>query len=283
MSEPLVSVVVPCFEHAEHVQEALRSVASQRDVALELVVVDDASQDETVAVIERVLDDPAFAARFDGRVRLVVHDRNRGAHAAINRGLRECHGEILTILNDDDAYAPGRLAALVGALRATGSALAMSRIEYCGAGNDEDDRARASFRLRSHQDGVAAFPSLGFACMASNVAISSGNLVFTRALLDAIGDFDDLRYCHDWGFLLRAVLETEPVMVSQPLYRYRLHGSNAHRALESVAVSETDFVLRRFFEAVREDRSANRLAPSPRQWPGVFEYWMDRLGFWRYW
>jgi glycosyltransferase involved in cell wall biosynthesis len=283
VSEPLVSVVVPCFQHAEHVEEALRSVTSQRGVALELVVVDDASRDDTVAVVERVLAEPAFAARFEGRARLLVHERNLGAHAAINRGLRECHGDYVTILNDDDAFGPGRLATLVGALRDAGSALAMSRIESFGAGTGDEDRLRAGFRLRAHQDGAAAFPSLGFACMASNVAISSGNLLFTRALLDAVGDFDDLRYCHDWGFLLRAVLETEPVLVPEPLYRYRLHDSNAHRGLESVAVAETDFVLRRFFERIRGGRSGNPLVPSPQQWPGVFEYWMDRLGFWRYW
>jgi len=281
VSAPLVSVVVPCYEHAAHVEEALQSVAAQRDVALELVVVDDASRDETLAVVERVAAEPAFAARFDGRIRVIAQERNAGAHATINRGLRACRGDVVTILNDDDAYEPDRLATLLRAMRASGSELAMSGVRCFGDGVSE--HGADVFRLRHHQDRADAFPTLGFACMAGNVAISSGNLVFTRALLDEIGAFDDLRYCHDWGFLLRAVLRTEPVFVARPLYRYRLHESNAHRTLDDVAVQETDFVLGRWFADLRADRVRNAVAPSPRRWPGVFEHWMDRLGFWRYW
>jgi glycosyltransferase involved in cell wall biosynthesis len=279
----LVSVVVPSYEHGAHIEEALRSVALQRDVDLELVVVDDASRDDSVAVVERLFDDPAFASRFEHRLRLVVHETNQGAHAAINRGLCESTGDFLTILNSDDAYAPDRLSDLLRLQRASGAQLAMSRVVCMDTGADRNNGVRESFRLRRHQDGVERHPSIGFACMASNVAISSGNLFFSRALFEAVGGFDDLRYCHDWGFLLRAVLTTEPILVQRPLYRYRLHDTNSYRTLNGVAEVETERVLRRFFEAMRLEAPANRLAPSPEHWPGVFEYWMDRLGFWRYW
>ena len=279
----LVSVVVPSHQHGAHIEEALRSVALQRDVALELVVVDDASRDDSVAVVERLFDDRAFASRFEYRLRLVVHETNLGAHAAINRGLCESSGDFLAILNSDDAYAPDRLSALVRPLRASGSQLAMSRVVCIGTGAEQERWVHESFRLRRHQDGVERHPSIGFACMASNVAISSGNLVFDRALFETIGGFDDLRYCHDWDFLLRAVLTTEPILVQRPLYRYRLHDTNSYRSLDGVAEVETERVLRRFFEAIRLGQPANGIAPSPRYWPGVFEYWMDRLGFWRYW
>ena len=279
----LVSVVVPSYEHGPHIEEALRSVALQRDVALELVVVDDASRDDSVAVVERLFDDHEFASRFERRLRLVVNETNQGAHAAINRGLCESSGDFLTILNSDDAYAPDRLSALLRLQRASGAQLAMSRVVCMGTGADRDTQVRESFRLRRHQDGVERHPSIGFACMASNVAISSGNLFFSRALFEAVGGFDDLRYCHDWDFLLRAVLTTEPILVQRPLYRYRLHDTNSYRSLDGVAEVETECVLRRFFETMRLEPPVNRLAPSPHYWPGVFEYWMDRLGFWRYW
>ena len=279
----LVSVVVPSYEHGSHVEEALRSVALQREVALELVVIDDASRDDSVAVVERLFDDRDFAVRFEHRLRLVVHETNRGAHAAINRGLREATGDFLAILNSDDVYAPERLSVMLGALQEGGAQLAMSRVACIGAGADCESGARESFRLRRHQDGVERHPSIGFASMASNVAISSGNLFFSRSLFEAVGGFDDLRYCHDWGFLLRSVLVTEPVLVQRALYRYRLHDTNSYRSLDSVAEAETEHVLRRFFETMRLEPPANPLAPSPQYWPGVFEYWMDRLGFWRYW
>jgi glycosyltransferase involved in cell wall biosynthesis len=280
---PLVSVVVPSYQHGAHIEEALRSVALQREVALELVVVDDASRDDSVAIIERLFDDRTFAPRFEHRLRLVVQDTNQGAHAAINRGLAACSGDFLTILNSDDVYAPDRLSALIGPMRARGSRLAMSRVACMGSGAEQDGGEREGSRLRSHQDGVERHPTIGFACMASNVAITSGNLVFSRSLFEAVGDFGDLRYCHDWDFLLRSVLVTEPIIIQRPLYQYRLHDTNSYRSLDGVAEVETERVLRRYFEALRLGGASNEIAPSPRYWPGVFEYWMDRLGFWRYW
>jgi glycosyltransferase involved in cell wall biosynthesis len=279
----LVSVVVPSFEHALHVEEALRSVAAQEGPALELVVVDDASRDETAEVVRRTFADPAFAARFEGRLRIEVHPVNRGAHAALNRGLELARGDGLAILNSDDAYAPGRIAALLGALAESGSELAFSRVAFI---DERSLPARASaetWDLRRHQDVIDRFPSVGFACLCGNAALSTGNLLFTRRLFETVGPFEPLRYCHDWDFLLRALVHTEPVFVRRALYRYRLHGSNSFRSLGEVADTETDRVLRRFFTRLREAPPSNELAPSPIGWPGIFERVMTDRGFWRHW
>ena len=119
--------------------------------------------------------------------------------------------------------------------------------------------------------------------MCSNVALSTGNLVFSRELLDTLGSFAALGYCHDWDFLVRSVAVTEPVFLPQPLYRYRLHGSNSFLDLGGVAEEETRAVLTGYFEDVQAGRVSNPLAPSPSNWPGVFEYVMTQQGFWRYW
>lgn len=281
--DELISVVVPAFEHELHVEEALRSVAAQDAGALELVVVDDASSDGTVAVVERLFAEPAFAARFAGGLRLEVHPVNRGAHAALNRGLALAQGGLLAILNSDDAYAPGRLAALRDALAAEGSALAFSRVAFVDACSRPAPPSAETWRLRRHQDAIDGAPSVAFACLAGNAALTTGNLVFTRALWEQVGDFAPLRYCHDWDFLLRAVLHTEPVFVRRPLYRYRLHGANSFRALADVAEAETDAVLRGYFAALRTQPVPNACAPGPAAWPGVFERALTRHGFWRYW
>ncbi len=279
---PLVSVVVPSYGHALHLEEALRSAAAQDHPALELVVVDDASEDGSAEVAERVLGEPAFAARFGGRVRLLRHDRNLGAHAAINTGLHAAAGDWLTILNSDDAYAPERISSLVAAASEAGAALALTRVEFVGA-PDMPVAEGERFALRRHQDGITRHPSLGFACLCSNVAITTGNLFFTRALWESVGDFAALRYCHDWDWLLRAVAEAEPIFVPLPLYRYRLHGANSHRGLQGVAEEETAVVLGGYFRSVRGGRLRNPRAPSPAHWPGVFEHVLSRNGFWRHW
>jgi hypothetical protein len=109
------------------------------------------------------------------------------------------------------------------------------------------------------------------------------NLFFTRALWEAAGPFASFRYCHDWDFLVRAVAWTEPIFVARPLYRYRLHRQNSYKNLEGVAEAETQAVLGGYFSSVRTGAPRNPIAPSPAQWPGVFDHVMDRHGFWRHW
>lgn len=276
---PRVSVVVPTYRHEAHVEEALRSVAAQEGVELELVVVDDASPDGTLGRVEALLASPAFRDRFEGGTRLERHRENQGAHAALNRGLGQARGEYLAILNSDDRYAPHRLRQLVDALVDAEAGLAFSRVSFLDAASRPVQAGPEVFRLRQHQDAVDRYPSVGFACLAGNAAISSGNLVFTRELLEAVGPFQELRLCHDWDFVLRAVLCSEPVFVRQPLYEYRLHGDNSFRSLDDRAVSETQQVLGRFFARGRGADIRNPLAPTEAHWPGVFDYQVQRLGF----
>lgn len=281
MAEELVSVVVPSFGHAAHLETALRSVAAQTHASLEVIVVDDASPDASAALAERILAEPAFRARFAGRVRLIVNASNQGAHAAINTGLGVARGDLLTILNSDDAYAPERIATLAAELRARDAALAFTRVAYMGEADAAFERER--FRLQRHQDGITRHASVGFACLCSIVAITTGNLFFTRALWETAGEFGSLRYCHDWDFLLRCVALSEPLFVPRPLYRYRLHRRNSYKDLEDVAEAETQQVLGGYFRAVRGGALQNPIAPSPASWPGVFDHVMNRQGFWRHW
>lgn len=283
MAGRLVSVIVPSFEHAAHIEEALRSVAAQAGPPLECIVVDDASRDESVEIVARLFEESDFTSRFEGRLRIDVQDSNRGAHAALNRGLELARGDWFALLNSDDAFAPGRLEAMLEALVGSGSDLAFSRVVFVDENSRPCRSSTDDFRLRRHQDVMERFPTTGFAALRGNAAVSTGNLVFSRRLYETVGPFAPLRYCHDWDFLLRALVRTEPVYVPRPLYRYRLHSANSFRALAGDAEAETEQVLRRYFAALRAGELENECAPSPAAWPGVFERFMTAHGFWRYW
>jgi hypothetical protein len=137
--------------------------------------------------------------------------------------------------------------------------------------------------LSHSQRSVRAFPSVGFALLKQNVAISTGNLFFRRSLFDRVGGFRPLLHCHDWDFLLRGVVLDEPTFVPLPLYEYRIHETNSYRALGDVAVRETEAVLTAYFSAAQRAPAANPLAPAPANWPGVFDTMMSTLQLWRYW
>jgi cellulose synthase/poly-beta-1,6-N-acetylglucosamine synthase-like glycosyltransferase len=109
-----ISVVIPLYNHARFIGEAVDSVLLQGSIVRELIVVDDGSSDESAAVMREI-------KRRDPRI-VFWSQPNRGAHTAINSGLWRATGYLLTILNSDDVYAPARLTRLADALDADPSA-----------------------------------------------------------------------------------------------------------------------------------------------------------------
>lgn len=95
---PLISVIVPCFNHGHFLAEALRSVTSS--MPTEIIVVDDGSADDTPEIIARFETPHAFRA---------VRQNNAGLAHARNRGLRESRGEYVVFLDADDRLTPGAL------------------------------------------------------------------------------------------------------------------------------------------------------------------------------
>ena len=234
----LACVVMPIFNHARFVRRALESLARQTQLPGELVAIDDGSTDESVAIVQ------AWARSAPFPVTL-VHQRNAGAHAALNRGLALSSGETIALLNSDDAYAPDRLATLTARLDA-GHALAFSAVALV----DDDDRPSLGVYAETLAARVSELGRLAnplYALIRHNAAVSTGNLVFRRALLQSTGGFAPLRVCHDWDFVLAATYATHFAIVHQPLYRYRLHDANTFSASPLRGRLESDHVLTAFF------------------------------------
>jgi glycosyltransferase involved in cell wall biosynthesis len=100
--ESLISVVVPAYNASQYLETTLASIRRQTHANLEVLVVDDASTDDTAAIVERI-------AIVDPRVRLVRQDRNQGRSAARNRGIDEARGEWVCPCDADDLWAIERL------------------------------------------------------------------------------------------------------------------------------------------------------------------------------
>jgi glycosyltransferase involved in cell wall biosynthesis len=238
---PLVSVVIPSFNHARFLGQAVGSVLDQTCAELELVVVDDGSTDESRAIL-RTLRDP--------RVRIELQE-NAGAHAAINRGLALARGELLAILNSDDRFAPGRLARAVAAFEAD-PALGLwgSYIEVIG-GRGEHLHTKEGFRnllpvpLDHPERSFQVEPDLRLNLLLSNYWSTTSNFVFRRSVLDAVGSMENLRFAHDWDFAFRAMRSAKAHLEPEPLLQYRLHGSNTIHQNRVAMVFEILWVLAR--------------------------------------
>src|SRR5579864_9295071 len=100
-SSPLVSVIMPAYNAAAHIAEAIRSVVAQTYTNWELVVVDDGSTDGTGAIVAG-LDLPTEKLHY-------IAQANAGDGAARNRAITEARGELIAFLDSDDIWEPARL------------------------------------------------------------------------------------------------------------------------------------------------------------------------------
>ncbi len=131
MTGPVVSVVVPAYQAAGHLAEAVASARAQTLDAIEILVVDDGSTDGTGAVAR------ALAAE-DPRVRVLGDGRNRGVAGARNLGLSAARGAWVAPLDADDRFLPTRLETLVTAAERLGSDMVADNVLLCrGSGPGE--------------------------------------------------------------------------------------------------------------------------------------------------
>ena len=282
---PLISVIIPCYKHEKFVERCLNSVTAQTYDNIEVIIVDDCSPDDSVKKIEQVINSKSWIAKFDNRTKFYPFNQNQGAHNAINHGIKQSTGELIAILNSDDLYHQDRLSRIVEVMQNQNHQFVFSRVQYI---DDNDTIITDSHYMAQSYFGsqknikLKQFPSLGFACLSFNISISTGNFVFSKALYNALGAFKDYRYCHDWDFLLRALVHTEPFFLEEDLYYYRFHGKNSFESLQAIGPIESAELLRNFFSQVQLKPTPNPIAPSPLNWPGFFELFVRWHGLERF-
>jgi len=207
MSSPTVSVVVPTRNRSGLLMMTLRSVLGQRGVPLEAIVVDDASSDDTPA---------ALAAIGDERLRVIRHDTRAGVSAARNRGVEDAQGEWLAFIDDDDLWAPEKLARQIEAARD-----ARRDWAYTGAVNILNNRIVSARRPPPPDDVVAALPHY------NPIPGGGSNVVIRRPAWQQVGPFDArLNSAEDWEMSIRLARYGIPAWVCQPLVARRLHAGN---------------------------------------------------------
>jgi glycosyltransferase involved in cell wall biosynthesis len=263
---PRVAVVVPAHNHESYVAAAVESVFAQTYRNIEIVVIDDGSSDATADAARRVLGRSPFPNR-------VIARENRGAAATINEGIALTTAPFVNVLNSDDAFAPERIETMVRAIAGTGSAWGFSAVDFVDASGAAIDTLRdaRAYALTCAIAGIPFACSTGFALLAANVAVSTGNLFFSRSLWESLGGFRELRYNHDWEFALRALWREEPVFVRDCLYRYRLHGGNTIAESATKPREEADLFIREYLaRAAGNDVPPNPFAPSVRAWGAEF-------------
>jgi hypothetical protein len=220
---PTVSVVVPAYNYARYLTECARSVLSQRDVDVTLIIVDDGSTDETPRVTAALSD--------DSRVTVLRNDPNRGHIPSVNRGLKHAGGEFVVKLDADDLLAPGALARATALLQARPSvSFVYGRPRhFSGATPRQADRRALSWTLWPGRHWLARLCRTGVNAISQpEVVIRSASL---RKVLPIRADLPHTSDMHLW-MQLASVGDVARIN-GPPQGCYREHEASMQRTVNS--------------------------------------------------
>jgi glycosyltransferase involved in cell wall biosynthesis len=220
----LVSIVIPCYQAGAHLVEAVESALAQRQVDVEVIVVDDGSTDDaTRAALCEVASLP--------RVRCFAQS-NAGPAAARNRAVREAHGEFILPLDADDRFDPGYAAAALAAIRTSPDV----GIVYCRA---------VKFGAEQGEWTLPAYSPEEMAI--DNVIFCSG--LYRKSDWVTVGGYDEaLRHgMEDYEFWLRLIgLGRSVVQLPDVLFHYRIQPASRTTRFMAVRPQVIDTYARIF-------------------------------------
>ncbi len=230
-----VSVVIATHNRRDLVQRAIRCAVGQTGVQVETIVVDDGSSDGTPDVLR--------ASKSPG-LTVVRNERPLGVARVRNQGLERASQPWVAFLDDDDVWAPTKLASQLAAV--TG------RSSWCCTGDVSLDR-----RLRVTDEHRAPdLRSMPGALLANNIVPGGASGVLARtALVRDVGGFDEgLRILADWELWIRLALASPLSAVDRPLVGYVRHGGNMSFGADAVP-DEIRLVERKHASAFAQHRS----------------------------
>ena len=221
--ETLVSVIIPNYNYAQYIREAVDSVLAQTYPSIEIVVVDDGSKDDSREIIES----------YGDKIK-AIFQKNQGVSAARNNGVATSSGKFVAFLDADDVWLPEKLERQIARFDADekiafvhcSMTLVSSGGEILGEESDGQEGSVADEFLRFERGVVIGAASTG---------------VVLRKVFDEIGGFDKRQStAADWDFAYRIATKYKIGFVAESLVRYRMHGSNMHGNIKAM---EHDMLL----------------------------------------
>lgn len=216
-----ISVVIPSYNHASFIVEAIESIVRQTFSNWELILIDDGSTDNTRSILDQ-------RYRDNKKIRL-VYQENHGAHHALNLGVRLARGRYISILNSDDVYHPHRLQTLFSHCNTSVCGLIFTPVTPIDTnGNEILASAHSWCYLYAKLMSIYRQRGAGEALLTGNFAVTSSNFFISTTLIKQLGGFRKKRYNHDWDLMARAILQGIDIYCvgHESLLSYRIHDGN---------------------------------------------------------
>jgi glycosyltransferase involved in cell wall biosynthesis len=247
IEKPLISVIIPSYNSARFVLQAVQSALAQTYSPVEVIVVDDGSTDDTR---ERLVP-------WDGRIRY-VYQSNGGLSKARNRGIKEARGDLIAFLDADDQWLPEKLDKQWERLRANPEAPLIHTDLY----RLYEPVGERVYKYRDRE----RFSGYCYTEFFWGNAVVPSTVVVTRRCLEEVGRFDEeIRGAstQDFDLWIRIARRFPLSYVDEPLVLYRYHPTNASRN-HRMMLEDEFYVL------------AKALQADPGLWQALGQDWVRR-------
>ena len=215
-----VSIIIITHNRATFLLQAVGSVLRQTFTDFEVIIVDDASEDNTAQVVDGLR---------DKRIRYIQHEVNKGEAGARNTGVLNSTGEYVAFLDDDDEWFPGKLRMQVDMLEncppETGGV-------YTGIQFTEKTSGKAlKSKVRDERGNIY------LALSAGNVIGTPSSILLRKACFDRVGLFDEgVGYPVDYDMWIRIAKEFHFEVIAKPMVKYGIHDKNLSDNVEVTAL-----------------------------------------------
>ncbi|MBM7454926.1 alpha-1,3-rhamnosyltransferase [Oceanisphaera litoralis] len=244
---PLVSVVIPCYNHEGYVQETIKSVIEQDYENIELIIIDDGSKDNSITKIQKMVPqcEKRFA-RFEFR-----HRPNKGLCATLNEALEWCEGEYFSAIASDDILNVKKVSELMKTFsdclddKVVGVFGGMELIDDCG------NKVGEKKQVFTHN-----FKSLIYH---ERIPFAPAALLKTKRVKE-VGGYDPSIAIEDW-FMWLKLTESGDLLVSKDILvvNYRVHDESMSRNVKKMH-SERMKIIKRFEYSIHYEKAVRNIA-----------------------
>ena len=219
--QPLISVIIPAYNHQRFIGAAVDSVLQQTVSDLELIVINDGSTDATGEIVQGYTD-PRLT---------YLYQENRDAYNTINRGFSLARGEYIAILNSDDVYVPNRFERLLKECEEHQAECVFSDVIPISDRGAEYSDPTFGWNIWHLKNRTWYFSceDIYTAFLKGNFMVTTSNLFMTAKAVRQVGDFCALRYLHDYDYIFRLMLAFPGgvrYLHQEKLLYYRIHSGN---------------------------------------------------------
>ena len=244
---PLVTVIMPSYNHERYISEAIESVLNQTFSDFELIIIDDASKDKSKEIIK-------IYKEKESRIRAIFHDENKGIARTMNEGLEKANGKFIALFSSDDLWVRDKLVKQLNILMKDDNLIVWSE----GLIIDEKGVHSGKKFTQMHEATKKKRGGNIFEELLRGNFICGQSVILKKENLKNIRYDERLKYLNDYKFMIDLAKNYNFYFISEPLAMYRIHGANTISS-DRYGWSEDRILVGKYFLQKYGERLQNKI------------------------